>query len=101
MVGNRTRVKVVKNKCAPPFRETEFDIMYGEGISREGDLIDLASNHEVVEKSGAWFSYKGERLGQGRENVKTLLKGNPELRDRIEHDVKVTLGMEMVEAAKA
>src|SRR4026209_2899309 len=87
VVGNRTRVKVVKNKCAPPFRETEFDIMYGEGISREGDLIDLASNNNVVEKSGAWFSYKGERLGQGRENVKNLLKENTELRDRIEHDV--------------
>ncbi|PYS99904.1 MAG: recombinase RecA [Acidobacteria bacterium] len=92
MVGNRTRVKVVKNKCAPPFRETEFDIMYGEGISREGDLIDIASNNNVVEKSGSWFSYKGERLGQGRENVKILLKENTELRDRIEHDVKVFLG---------
>ena len=68
--------KVVKNKCAPPFRESEFDIMYGEGISREGDLLDLAVNHNVVEKSGAWFSYKGERLGQGRDNVKTMLKEN-------------------------
>lgn len=104
VVGNRTRVKVVKNKCAPPFRETEFDIMYGEGISREGDLIDIASNNNVVEKSGAWFSYKGERLGQGRENVKTLLKSNTELRDRIEHDVKVFLGFagtEKPEAAQA
>ena len=87
MVGNRTRVKVVKNKVAPPFRECEFDIMYGEGISREGDLLDLAANHDVVEKSGAWFSYKGERLGQGRENVKNMLKENIEIRDRIEHDV--------------
>ena len=104
MVGNRTRVKVVKNKCAPPFRETEFDIMYGEGISREGDLIDLASNNNVVEKSGAWFSYKGERLGQGRENVKNLLKENTELRDRIEYDVKVFLGFiqpEKSESAQA
>ncbi|CAN5474793.1 recombinase RecA [soil metagenome] len=101
MVGNRTRVKVVKNKCAPPFRETEFDIMYGEGISREGDLIDLASNHEVVEKSGSWFSYKGERLGQGRDNVKKLLKENTELRDRIEHDVKIVLGLIPAEAAAA
>ncbi len=104
VVGNRTRVKVVKNKCAPPFRETEFDIMYGEGISREGDLIDIASNNNVVEKSGAWFSYKGERLGQGRENVKNLLKENTELRDRIEHDVKVFLGFApsaKSEAAKA
>ena len=104
VVGNRTRVKVVKNKCAPPFRETEFDIMYGEGISREGDLIDIASNNNVVEKSGAWFSYKGERLGQGRENVKNLLKENTELRDRIEHDVKVFLGFiqpEKSESAQA
>ena len=101
VVGNRTRVKVVKNKCAPPFRETEFDIMYGEGISREGDLIDLASNNNVVEKSGAWFSYKGERLGQGRENVKNLLKENTELRDRIEHNVKVFLGFAKAEKSEA
>ena len=101
MVGNRTRVKVVKNKVAPPFRECEFDIMYGEGISREGDLLDLASNHDVVEKSGAWFSYKGERLGQGRENVKNMLKENIEIRDRIEHDVKVALGFEKAETAAA
>src|SRR5687767_8449305 len=102
MVGNRTRVKVVKNKCAPPFRETEFDIMYGEGISREGDLIDLASNHEVVEKSGAWFSYKGERLGQGRENAKQLLKDNPEVLKRIEREVKLKLGLPVREVdAKA
>ncbi|MDQ3042098.1 MAG: recombinase RecA [Acidobacteriota bacterium] len=93
MVGNRTRVKVVKNKVAPPFRETEFDIMYGEGISREGDLLDLAVNHNVVEKSGAWFSYSGERLGQGRENSKTTLKENRDMFDRIEHEVKVALGM--------
>src|SRR5918993_1605085 len=100
-VGNRPRVKVVKNKCAPPFRETEFDIMYGEGISKEGDLIDLASAHDVVEKSGAWFSYKGERLGQGRENVKNMLKGNTELRDRIEEEVKTVLGFVKVDAAQA
>jgi recombination protein RecA len=101
VVGNRTRVKVVKNKCAPPFRETEFDIMYGEGISREGDLIDLATNNNVVEKSGAWFSYRGERLGQGRENVKNMLKENPDLRDRIEEEVKDVLGFVKVEAAQA
>ncbi len=93
MVGNRTRVKVVKNKVAPPFHECEFDIMYGEGISKEGDLIDLAAARDIVEKSGSWFSYKGERLGQGRENVKNMLKENTELRDRIEHDVKVALGL--------
>ena len=98
-VGNRTRVKVVKNKVAPPFRESEFDIMYGEGISKEGDLLDLAVNHNVVEKSGAWFSYSGERLGQGRENVKNLLKEKPDLCERIEHDVKRELGMLHAEAA--
>ena len=92
VVGNRTRVKVVKNKCAPPFRESEFDIMYGEGISKEGDLLDLAVNYNIVEKSGAWFSYKGERLGQGRDNVKNMLKTAPELLERIEADVKQELG---------
>jgi len=100
-VGNRTRVKVVKNKVAPPFRESEFDIMYGEGISKEGDLLDLAVLHNVVEKSGAWFSYSGERLGQGRENVKNMLKENPELCGRIEQDVKRELGMLHAEAAPA
>jgi recombination protein RecA len=101
VVGNRTRVKVVKNKVAPPFREAEFDIMYGEGISREGDMLDLAVNHNIVEKSGAWFSYSGERLGQGRENVKNMLKENPELAERIENDVKVKLGIVKVEAVPA
>jgi recombination protein RecA len=91
-VGNRTKAKIVKNKVAPPFHEAEFDIMYGEGISREGDMLDLAAAHNIVEKSGAWFSYKGERLGQGRENVKTMLKDNKDLADKIEHDVKVKLG---------
>src|SRR5207237_4347619 len=93
VVGNRTKIKIVKNKVAPPFREVEFDIMYGEGISREGDLLDLAVARNIVEKSGAWFSYSGERLGQGRENVKTMLKENTEMYSRIEHDVKVALGM--------
>ena len=101
VVGNRTRVKVVKNKCAPPFRECEFDIMYGEGISREGDLIDLAVAQNVVEKSGAWFSYQTERLGQGRENVRNLLRENRELRERIEVDVKTKLGFIKSEAAQA
>ncbi len=101
VVGNRTRVKVVKNKCAPPFRECEFDIMYGEGISREGDLIDLAVNNNVIEKSGAWFSYSGERLGQGRENVKNMLKETPDLTERIESDVRERLGMPRTEAGAA
>jgi len=99
VVGNRTRVKVVKNKVAPPFRETEFDIMYGEGISREGDLLDLAVTHNIVEKSGAWFSYSTERLGQGRENVKNMLKENKEMFERIEHDVKLKLGLITEETA--
>ena len=97
VVGNRTKVKVAKNKVAPPFRECEFDIMYGEGISREGDLLDLAVIQRVVEKSGAWFSYKGERLGQGRENSKQTLKENSEMLKRIEREVKVKLGMRVRE----
>lgn len=95
-VGNRTKVKVVKNKVAPPFRECEFDIMYGEGISREGDIIDLGVMKNIVEKSGAWFSYKGERLGQGRENSKQTLKDNKELAGRIENEVRVALGIPVV-----
>jgi recombination protein RecA len=93
VVGNRTRVKVVKNKLAPPFRESEFDIMYGEGISREGDLLDLAVENKIVEKSGAWFSFKGERLGQGRENAKNLIKSDPAISGRIEGEVRKALGL--------
>ncbi|HYE87225.1 MAG TPA: recombinase RecA [Vicinamibacterales bacterium] len=93
VVGNRTRVKIVKNKMAPPFREAEFDIMYGEGVSREGDLIDIAVEHKIIEKSGAWFAYGGERLGQGRENVKTFLKEHVDLRTAIEEKVRKALGM--------
>jgi recombination protein RecA len=92
-VGGRTRVKVVKNKMAPPFREAEFDIMYGEGISREGDLLDLAVERRIVEKSGAWFAYGGERLGQGRENVKTFLKEHPDIRSAIEDRLRRELGL--------
>jgi recombination protein RecA len=93
MVGGRTRVKVVKNKMAPPFREAEFDIMYGEGISKEGDLLDLAVDKRIVEKSGAWFAYSGERLGQGRENAKQFLKDNPSVRQAIEDRVRRELGL--------
>ena len=93
VVGNRTRVKVVKNKVAPPFKEAEFDIMYGEGISREGDLLDLAVENRIVEKSGAWFSFQGERLGQGRENAKNLLKSDIGIASRIETEVRKTLGL--------
>jgi recombination protein RecA len=87
VIGNRTKVKVVKNKLAPPFREVEFDIMYGEGISKEGDILDLASEANVLEKSGAWFAWKGERIGQGRENAKEFLKSNPEVATQIERAV--------------
>ena len=93
IVGGRTRVKVVKNKVAPPFREAEFDVMYGEGISREGDLLDLAVEKRIVEKRGAWFAYNGDRLGQGRENAKQFLKENPEIRQMIEDRVRRDLGM--------
>jgi recombination protein RecA len=93
VVGNRTRVKIVKNKMAPPFREAEFDIMYGEGVSREGDLIDIAVEHKIIEKSGAWFAYGGERLGQGRENVKAFLKENIDIRTAIEEKVRRALGI--------
>src|ERR687891_2686222 len=93
VVGGRTRVKVVKNKVAPPFREAEFDVMYGEGISREGDLLDLAVDRRIVEKSGTWFAYSGERLGQGRENAKSFLRENPETFKKIEEQVRKELGL--------
>ncbi len=93
VTGGRTRVKVVKNKMAPPFREAEFDIMYGEGISKEGDLLDLAVEKRLVEKSGAWFAYQGERLGQGRENAKQFLKDNPSVCQAIEDRVRRELGL--------
>jgi recombination protein RecA len=89
VVGNRTRVKVVKNKMAPPFREVEFDILYGQGISRSGDIIDLAADLNLVEKSGAWFSFQGERIGQGRENAKTYLEQHPELMEKLERMILV------------
>ena len=100
VVGGRTRVKVVKNKLAPPFREAEFDMMYGLGISREGDLLDLAVDRQIVEKSGTWFSYNDERLGQGRENVKRLLKEKPELFEAIEQRVRTELGLVTKEPEK-
>jgi len=93
VVGGRTRVKIVKNKVAPPFREAEFDVMYGEGISREGDLIDLGVERRIVEKSGTWFSYNGERLGQGRENAKQFLKDNPEVFRALDERLRRELGL--------
>ncbi|MBR9979701.1 MAG: recombinase RecA [Desulfatitalea sp.] len=94
VVGNRTRVKVVKNKMAPPFKEAEFDITYGEGISQVGDLLDVGVEANIIEKSGAWYSYKGERIGQGRENVKTFLTENPDLFSAIEKEVRGSVGIE-------
>ena len=93
VVGNRTKVKIVKNKTAAPFREAEFDIVYGEGISHEGDLIDLAVDMNLVEKSGSWFSYKSDRIGQGRENAKHFLKENTDIREKLEAEVRKALGL--------
>ena len=93
VVGNQTRVKVVKNKLAPPFKQVEFDIMYGEGMSKTGELIDLGVKAGIVEKSGAWFSYDGQRIGQGRENAKSYLKNNPEVADRIEQAIRENSGL--------
>jgi recombination protein RecA len=101
VVGNRTRVKVVKNKLAPPFKEVEFDIMYGSGISREGDLVDLAVNEGIIEKSGAWFSFKGERIGQGRENAKDFLREHPEMTAEIQARVFEKAGIKTGPAAAA
>ncbi|MFZ0733501.1 MAG: recombinase RecA [Candidatus Sulfotelmatobacter sp.] len=93
VIGSRTRVKIVKNKVAPPFREAEFDILYGEGISREGDLLDLAVNNNIVEKSGSWFSYKSERIGQGRENARQFLKDNKDVMAKLDIEVRKALGL--------
>ena len=93
VVGNATRVKVVKNKVAPPFKMAEFDIIYGEGISKVGDLLDLAAAQDIIEKSGAWFSYNGERLGQGRENSKQFLKDHPEITDEIDNKLRELYGL--------
>jgi recombination protein RecA len=93
VIGNRTKIKIVKNKVAAPFREAEVDILYGEGFSREGDLLDLGAEHGIVEKSGSWFSYAGERLGQGRETARVFLREHPEIRKRIESAVREKLGL--------
>ena len=99
VIGSRAKVKVVKNKVAPPFREAEFDILYGEGVSKEGDLLDLGVEHKIVEKSGAWFALDGERLGQGRENARQFLKDNPDLRNKVDVKLRKLLGLPVVEAA--
>jgi recombination protein RecA len=101
VTGNRTKIKIVKNKMAPPFREAEFDIIYGEGISKEGDLVDMGVAQNLVEKSGAWYSYKGERIGQGRENAKQFLKDNPDIRKKLDVELRKTLGMGKASADSA
>jgi recombination protein RecA len=93
VIGFRTKVKVVKNKLAPPFREAEFDIIFGEGISREGDVLDLAAENGIIEKSGAWYSYKGDRIGQGRDNSRVFLKENPDIMTAVENEVRTKLGI--------
>jgi len=100
IMGNRTKIKVVKNKVAAPFREVEVDILYGQGISREGDLLDLGATHEVVEKSGSWFSYAGERLGQGRDNARLFLKEHTDIRDKLDTAVRQKLGLTETPAVK-
>jgi recombination protein RecA len=101
VVGNRTKVKVVKNKVAAPFREAEFDIIYGEGVSKEGDLLDLGVAQNMIEKSGSWFSYKGERIGQGRENARQFLKDNADIRQTVDTDLRKLLGLVKTEPAAA
>jgi len=98
IIGNRTRVKVVKNKIAPPFREAEFDIIYGTGISKEGDILDLGTSFDLVEKSGAWYSFKGERMGQGRENAKKFLAENPDIRNQVVDLIKEKTGLKKPKA---
>jgi len=101
VVGNETKVKVVKNKVSPPFKEAEFDILYGEGISREGEIIDLGVNAKVIEKSGAWYAYNGEKIGQGKDNCREFLKENPALAIEIENKVRESLGVPLVPVAEA
>jgi recombination protein RecA len=101
MIGSRTRVKVVKNKVAPPFKEAEFDIMYGEGISKEGNVLDVAVGLEIVNKAGSWFSYKDQRIGQGRENAKSFLKENPAMREEIEQKVRENYNLAFIKSIEA
>jgi recombination protein RecA len=98
VIGNRTRIKVVKNKIAPPFKEAEFDIMFGRGISREGDVLDLAANLDIIVKSGTWYAYEGNKIGQGRENAKQFLAQNPDVMEEVVHKVRVHYGLDADEA---
>ena len=100
VIGNETRVKVVKNKVAPPFREALFDILYGEGISREGEIIDLGVQHKLVEKAGAWYAYKGEKIGQGKDNAREYLREHPEVAREIENKVREAVGVALLETGE-
>jgi recombination protein RecA len=100
VIGNETRVKVVKNKVAPPFREAFFDILYGEGISREGEIIELGVQHKLVEKSGAWYAYKGDKIGQGKDNAREYLREHPEVAFEIENKVREALGIALLDAGE-
>ena len=101
VIGNETKVKVVKNKVAPPFKTAEFDILYGEGTSREGEIIDLGVNARVVDKSGAWYAYNGEKIGQGKDNAREFLKANPDLAREIENKVREALGVPLLAPVQA
>ena len=101
VIGNETKVKVVKNKIAPPFKTAEFDILYGQGISREGEIIDMGVNANILEKSGSWYAYKGEKIGQGKDNARDFLKENPELSVEIENKVREAVGIPQLPAPKA
>ena len=101
VVGSETRCKVVKNKVAPPFREAHFDILYGEGISREGEIIDLGVEHKIIDKSGAWYSYGGSKIGQGKDNTREFLRGNPDLAREIENKVRTAVGLAELPALPA
>ena len=101
VIGNETRAKVVKNKVAPPFRQAEFDILYGQGISREGEVIDLGVKHNIMEKAGSWYSYNGDRIGQGKDNVREFLKNNPQISIEIENKVREIVGVRLVNTPKA
>ena len=96
MIGNETRVKVVKNKVSPPFKTADFDILYGEGISREGEILDLGVNAKLVDKSGAWYAYKGEKIGQGKDNSREFLRENPDLAHEIENRIRESLGISLL-----
>jgi recombination protein RecA len=98
VIGNETRVKVVKNKVAPPFKEAHFDILYGEGISREGEVVELGVQQKIVEKSGAWYSYNGEKIGQGKDNAREFLRNNPQIAVEIENRVRESLGVNALNA---